>query len=231
MDRTDKINKNKRRSKTAKKFVTHQQLDQILDRRIEDKFLDVNREAVPVLPLSAVINERVLELSVTPEGDTASSRIGLRTKPKSLAMRFLYTANDVVPTIPNSAHSIRTMVIQWHLDAADPPVVADILNLDIPLLTGEGQTLAYYNLGNINKFSVVYNKIIHLNRDDDAGTWLNQDEFYKSFPKNQKNCLFEAGTNGDPTTGTFYLLMFSTALAGEDNPFVSWVSRFRYEDA
>ncbi len=232
MDRKDRKTKTVRKKKYSKKdmkqYVTKNQLDVILDRRIEDKFINNKLEEIPLVDFNSAAGNEIQELSVSPEGTGPQDFVGLRVKPKSIYGRFHLTGNQ---NIPNAGLStlVRIMVIQWHLDAVAPPDIDDILDIDgPPTLLANGIPLAYNNLGNVNKFSVIYNKIVELSNDDDNTKFIQVDEFYHEFSKRQRMSLYN--NLGGATTGHFYLVWFSDkSLANAPN--ATYVMRFRYEDA
>ncbi len=233
MDRKDKTRRVRKRRKN-KKFVTHQQLDKRLDDAIEDKFFDISRDGVPISGSLAVDANNVVLLTPVQEGVGARQTIGLKIKPKSLTLRIMYTG---IQTANNDDEStmIRLMLIQWYLDAKVPPTLPDIIDFVSTGNVGNAPPLAYYNLENLDKFTVYYNKHIQLNNRHNATGFKDQDSHYISFPKRVRNVMYEADPIPPdinvPTTGHFYLLIFSDKDVVADKPFTSWIARLRYEDA
>ena len=229
MERKDrkskKAFKKKYNKKDMKQYVTKNQLDVILDRQIEDKFIDNSLVQIFLQDAVTANPNRVQELSVVAEGTGPSELVGLRTKPKALYMRFHFFGN---PTGNNNNQStiIRVIVFQWHLDASDQPNTDDILQ--VPPLTMAGQPLAYNNIGNSNKYTIIYNNIVDLANADQSSKFIQQDEFYYQFSKRQRHNLYDNA--GAATTGHFFLLWFSDKLIA-DAPVATYVARYRYEDA
>ncbi len=230
MDNKDRKSKNYRKKKYAKndmkQYVTKSQLDDILDRNVEDKFIDVTEDSVRITSTLGEGDQQIRELTQIPEGDDASSRIGLKIKPKSLALRLYYNGtqtgfnNDTVTRI-------RCIIFQWHLDAADQPGVDDILALPGSL---ETDTQAYNNLSNTNKFTIIFNKLVSIQNVDNASNFSDQDSLFREFGPRQRQLYFVSGS-ADATTGQFYILLISNKESLADAPIVSYYSRFRYEDA
>ncbi len=228
MDKKDKINKNKRKKKSSKRFVTHAQLDMALDRAIEDKFFESAQEEIIITSVTGP-NTKFFKLTEIPQGQGASDRVGLKVRPKSLTIRLLYSgrSQDIDPFNTVTHSLIRVIVFQWKQDAmSQEPQAIDILE---PLNGINIEALAFYNLENIDKFRVIFTKIIHLNDNSGSGQYVDQDTLYKSFSTSNQHLLFRDGA--DATTGQIYIMLVSNKGNTNSGPRVSFVSRFRYEDA
>ncbi len=225
MDRKDKKSKNLRRNKKKNDFVTKQQLDKILDNRIEDKFIDTINDLLS-LTSSAGLGNNVFELSIPPEQGTGGSDvIGIRTRPKAIMGRFSYTGrttgfNNETTTL------IRLLVIQWMLDASDQLVPDDILQ---PVTALDSRVLSYNFLENVGKYKILYNKIIYIGNQDNSSKFYDVDSFYYEFGKTAKQLMYDE--TGAGVTGQLYLIAFSNKESLSDAPLFSFNIRFRYEDA
>ncbi len=224
MDRKDKKSKNNRKTKSSRKFVTMDQLDKALDRNIEDKFIDLTIDLIPLTsPAGATPNTR--EVSVVPEGTGPNELIGLKTRPKAVMGRFQYTGRPTDFNM-NNATFVRVLIVQWTQDASEPPEVDDILQ---PVVGNDVHTLSYNNIGNAGKYRVLYNKIVELSNDDDSARFIQVDSFYYEFGKTAQHNRYDIA--GGATTGHIYLVWFSNKEEILDAPFISAYIRYRYEDA
>lgn len=147
---------------------------------------------------------------------TATGRIGRKIQMKSLYLRL-------VPSMAATSTfggSIRVIVVYDKQANAVAPAVTDVLVTDTFTATN--------NLSNRDRFVVLYDQIS--DPLSTAGQVATHMEYYKKI--NLETCFNAgvAGTIGDITTGSVYIMAAQSGGIGTAAPTVNFRSRIRYSD-
>lgn len=178
----------------------------------ELKFVD-NSVTGALLPSTMTVAQLLNGLA---PGSTASTRIGRKVIMRSLLFKYRYSLQ---PTTTQGG-KVRIMLVYDKQANAAAPVATDIL-----LSTN---FTSQNNLSNRDRFVVLCDHIsepISVN-----GNWTGTGEVYKRFSLETMFNAGTAGTIGDITSGSVYLVYGTTSTFGVAAPSIDWDSRVRYVD-
>jgi len=230
MDRKDRVSKKvfKRKPKGMKKYATKEYVDNLIDDAIENKFFDETIEDQIITDRNGP-NAKFFQLTNIPQGDAVNERVGIRCRPKSLSLRFAYRGRNN-GGINDEFTIIRLYCFQWKPSIGGPniqgPNEADFTE---PLAGIDSQTLSHLPLEFVEKYRIIFTKLIILGNDQNSSKYIDQDSFYKEFSRSQQHLLFIDGAG--PTTGQIYVYLICNQGNVNTGARVSMSSRFRYEDA
>lgn len=149
-------------------------------------------------------------------GSAADQRIGRKITMKSLYFRYAVTMN---PTSTGGS-PVRILIVYDKQANATAPAVTDILTSDL--------FIALNNLSNRDRFvtlcDIMTEPIATGNNYSVAG------QVYKKISFETMYNAGTAGTIGDITSGSVYVMAAHNGAIGTANASITWYSRIRYED-
>lgn len=191
--------------------VQKKQVKRLIGNRQEHKYL---RNAI-VAGTASNVGSLSGAITAIAQGGTVNQREADRAMLTEVELRYSFIASDATQTM-------RIIVFQWKSDnSADPPIVADIL--DLASATG---TLANYNLSaESNKFKILADRSVAMTLAGDAARIGRIRIFGKKLTKSLK---FNAGATTHDN-GVYVLVISDSAVVA--HPTYSWESVIRYTDS
>lgn len=203
----------------------------VLHRQVENKSYDVASNANTITYTGSVFN--LVDNLQVGTGTAGSGRIGLKVKPMKLSLRLQIIGNPT--TTINQA--IRLIVFKYRHEGGSSPTVAQMLQL-----SGSANAyLSFYNWANTNEgqYHILYDQIhtvsgSQIQTNTSATAYVSFDKYEKIITLNffgkkiNPMMTFTSSANTIDDGGLYLLAISDTVTNG---PYLSYYSRFVYEDA
>lgn len=179
----------------------------------ELKFVDTSN--IGVQPASGVMTVGALCNGIVP-GSGASNRIGRKIVMKSILLRWSIALS---PTTTQGG-TFRVMIVYDKQANATAPVVTDILL--------SANYTSQNNLSNRDRFVILSDMIT--DPISAGGNYSLSGKLYKKLNLETMYNAGVAGTIGDITTGSLYILIGNNGTFATAQPIITYETRVRYED-
>lgn len=219
-------------SKTIKK-IARKEAKMVLSRQVENKIHDYT-ERVNVSENGYIINLMKDFTSGVNSGNLVGDEIYLKSV--ELRVGFTCAQYSLIGVDPGDPYNdIRLIIFRWH-DINVFANATDILNI----AATQEAPYAMYNHANRSRYTILYDKMIHVENIRQDGTSYNQTGggySHRSLVKKMygkslgaKKIIFQ-GEGGFESVNGLYALIISDSSTLTQSPMIEWHSRVIYEDA